>query len=111
MKWIYILPSAHHSLPRKATQHLKLERPIHVRDSSVNTWTILTNFSPCCVVCGIIISYVPSTRPHVHWASSSCPWRSTPKTLLCSRRRTVPWGRHYCSWEHQLMHTRILRRG
>ncbi len=91
-------PWEHHYLPPKALRLLKLERLTLVLDSSVNPWMTLTSFSQCCVVCGIILSCAPSTRRHTHWASSSSSSRSKPKTLPCSWRRTVPWGRRCSSW-------------
>ena len=74
------------------------------------TWTILTSFSRCCVDCGIIITCAPSIRRRTHWASSSLPWRSKPKTLPCSWRRIVPWGRRCSTWVRSPLRTRTLHR-
>ena len=82
----------------KALRLGKWERPTPVLGSSVNTWKTPTSFSQCCVDCGIIISSVPSARRHTHLGEQLLSWRSKPKTLPCSWRRTVPWGRRYSSW-------------
>ena len=52
----------HRSVPPKAMQLLKWDRPTRVLGSSVNTWKTLLSFSPCCVDCGIILSYAPSIQ-------------------------------------------------
>ena len=37
-------------------------------------------------------------------------WRSKSKTLPCSWRRTVPWGRRYSTWARSPLRTRTLHR-
>ena len=96
----------------KATQLLKWERRTRVLGSSVNTWTDPTSFSPCCVDCGIIITsraeLSDGARPG---RAAPDPGAASPRTLPCSWRRTVPWGRRCSTWERSPRRTRTLTQG
>src|SRR5262249_4486964 len=105
-RWTCISPWGHRCSPPKATPLLKWERSTCLLGTSVNTWTNLSSFSPCCVDSGIIISSALSTRRRNHSVNSSYPWRNKPKTLSCSWRRTVRWGRRYSTWVRSPLRTR-----